>query len=56
METSLDSADATLAMRPGQLLRDLDRRQNDVIAQLDDLESKLEEILRGLRVEPAPRD
>lgn len=39
---------------PGYLLDDLERRQDDVIAQLDDLDSKLEEVLKGL--EPASDD
>ncbi|MEO1525148.1 MAG: hypothetical protein AAFX06_06910 [Planctomycetota bacterium] len=36
---------------PGHLLEELERRQDDVIAQLDDLDAQLEEVLRGL--EPA---
>lgn len=36
---------------PGQLLADLERRQDDVLAQLDDLEAKLAEVLKGLNVE-----
>ncbi len=36
---------------PGQLLAELERRQDDVLAQLDDLESKLRDVLRGLNVE-----
>ena len=35
----------------GHLLDDLERRQDDVIAQLDDLDSKLEEVLKGLEPE-----
>lgn len=35
---------------PGQLLEDLERRQDDVLAQLDDLDAKLTEVLRGLGV------
>lgn len=35
---------------PGQLLQDLERRQDDVLAQLDDLDAKLTEVLRGLGV------
>lgn len=38
---------------PGQLLADLERRQDDVLAQLDDLEAKLAEVLRGLNVDVA---
>ncbi|TWT65314.1 hypothetical protein [Allorhodopirellula solitaria] len=37
---------------PGQLLAELERRQDDAMAQLDDLESKLNEVLKGLNVEP----
>jgi len=37
---------------PGNLLGELERRQEDVIAQLDDLEAQLAEVLRGLGVEP----
>lgn len=36
---------------PGQLLADLERRQDDVLAQLDDLENKLRDVLQGLNVE-----
>lgn len=36
---------------PGQLLADLERRQDDVLAQLDDLEAKLADVLKGLNVE-----
>lgn len=35
---------------PGQLLQDLERRQDDVLAQLDDLDAKLTAVLRGLGV------
>lgn len=34
----------------GQLLYDLERRQDEVMAQLDDLDAKLSEVLRGLGV------
>ncbi len=37
---------------PGQLLRDLERRQDDVLSQLDALDAKLNEVLRGLGVTP----
>ena len=33
---------------PGQLLKELEQRQDDVLAQLDALDAKLEEVLRGL--------
>jgi len=36
---------------PGQLLADLERRQDDVLLQLDDLENKLRDVLRGLNIE-----
>lgn len=36
---------------PGQLLADLERRQDDVLAQLDDLEAKLADVLKGLNVD-----
>ncbi len=36
---------------PGRLLDDLERRQEDVLNQLDDLDAKLAEVLQGL--EPA---
>lgn len=35
---------------PGHLLRDLERRQDDVLDQLDALDAKLNEVLRGLGV------
>ncbi|ELP31677.1 hypothetical protein RBSWK_04183 [Rhodopirellula baltica SWK14] len=34
------------------LLEELERRQDDVLAQLDDLEAKLNEVLSGLKIEP----
>ena len=34
----------------GQLLYELERRQDEVLAQLDDLDAKLTEVLRGLGV------
>ena len=36
---------------PGQLLDELERRQDDVLTQLDDLDAKLSEVLKGLGVE-----
>ena len=39
---------------PGGLLDELERRQEDVLNQLDDLDAKLSEVLKGL--EPAPAD
>ena len=41
---------------PGQLLADLERRQDDVLAQLDDLEAKLAEVLKGLNCDVAEAD
>lgn len=35
---------------PGQLLKELEQRQDDVLAQLDALDAKLEEVLKGLGV------
>lgn len=33
---------------PGGLLGELERRQDDVLAQLDDLDAKLDQVLKGL--------
>ena len=33
---------------PGHLLDELERRQDDVLAQLDDLDAKINEVLKGL--------
>lgn len=35
---------------PGQLLKELEQRQDDVLKQLDDLDSQLREVLEGLGV------
>ena len=35
---------------PGQLLNELERRQDDALQQLDELESQLDEVLKGLGV------
>ena len=35
---------------PGQLLKELEQRQDDVLQQLDDLDSRLREVLEGLGV------
>lgn len=35
---------------PGQLLRELEQRQDDVLKQLDDLDSRLRDVLSGLGV------
>ena len=37
-------------IEPGQLLKELEQRQDDVLAQLDALDAKLEEVLKGLGV------
>lgn len=37
-------------LEPGQLLNELERRQDDVLEQLDTLDAQLEEVLRGLGV------
>ena len=37
---------------PGQLLRELEQRQDDAMAQLDELDEKLNEVLKGLGVTP----
>ena len=36
---------------PGQLLNELERRQDEVLEQLDDLDAKLTEVLRELGAE-----
>ena len=40
----------TLDPEPGQLLNELERRQDDVLEQLDNLEAQLDEVLKGLGV------
>ncbi len=35
---------------PGQLLRELEQRQEEVLQQLDDLDARLKEVLDGLGV------
>ncbi|MDB4676864.1 hypothetical protein OAF09_01410 [bacterium] len=35
---------------PGQLLKELEKRQDDVLEQLDDLDRKLRDVLDGLGV------
>ena len=39
---------------PGGLLGDLERRQDDVLQQLDDLDAKLSEVLAGLEPTRGP--
>ena len=36
------------ALEPGQLLMDLERRQDEVLEQLDDLDAKLKDVLKEL--------
>jgi hypothetical protein len=40
----------TSEIEPGQLLKELEQRQDEVLAQLDDLDAKLREVLKGLGV------
>jgi hypothetical protein len=35
---------------PGQLLNELEQRQDEVLIELDELDAKLREVLRGLGV------
>jgi hypothetical protein len=35
---------------PGQLLKELEKRQDEVLQQLDELDSRLREVLEGLGV------
>ncbi len=49
---TLDTEDS----QPGGLLGELERRQDDVIAQLEDLDAKLSEVLKGLEPEPKEDD
>lgn len=37
-------------MKPGDLLHDLDRRQDDVLTQLDELQAKLDGVLAELGI------
>ncbi len=37
-------------MEPGQLLNELERRQDEVLSELDILDAKLSAVLRGLGV------
>tara|TARA_R110002167_G_scaffold226085_1_gene431288 strand:- start:46 stop:192 length:147 start_codon:yes stop_codon:yes gene_type:complete len=37
-------------MEPGQLLNELERRQDEVLMELDALDAKLSAVLRGLGV------
>lgn len=39
--------------QPGGLLGELERRQDDVLSQLDDLDAKLSDVLKGLEPTPA---
>ncbi len=40
----------TIENEPGQLLNELERRQDDVLAELDKLEAQISEVLQGLGV------
>jgi hypothetical protein len=40
----------TAEIEPGQLLSELERRQDEVLSELDALDAKLKEVLRGLGV------
>jgi hypothetical protein len=42
------SACSHTTQEPGGLLEELERRQDDVLTQLDDLDAKLNEVLQGL--------
>ena len=42
--------DRTAELEPGQLLNELEQRQDDVLEQLDALDTQLQEVLRGLGV------
>lgn len=37
-------------IEPGQLLKELEQRQDEVLKQLDDLDSRLRHVLEGLGV------
>ncbi|MCC9600049.1 hypothetical protein LOC67_05705 [Stieleria sp. JC731] len=41
---------------PGGLLGELERRQDDVLQQLDDLDAKLAEVLKGLEASKAEEE
>lgn len=41
---------AVAEQEPGQLLKELERRQDEALEQLDDLDRKLKEVLAGLGV------
>lgn len=43
-------------IEPGQLLYELEQRQDDVLQQLDDLDAKLSEVLKGLGVAEEEED
>ena len=40
----------TADQAPGQLLKELEQRQDEVLEQLDALDNQLQEVLRGLGV------
>ena len=41
---------------PGRLLDDLERRQDEVLAELDALDARLREVLEGLGASPVEDD
>ena len=46
--SSFSASPTPSEMEPGQLLNELEQRQDDVLQQLDDLDAKLNEVLKGL--------
>ncbi|MCO8124868.1 hypothetical protein NHH03_24230 [Stieleria sp. TO1_6] len=49
-------AQSTADREPGGLLEELERRQDDVLSQLDDLDAKLDEVLKGLEPQKVEGD
>ncbi|MEZ6090613.1 MAG: hypothetical protein R3C05_21860 [Pirellulaceae bacterium] len=47
---SLSTPSASPAISPGDLLHELDQRQNDVLHQLDELQAKLDSVLAELGI------
>lgn len=47
---SASSSPPTTEKEPGHLLHELERRQDQVLEQLDELDAKLTEVLQGLGV------
>ncbi len=59
IDTALSDSEARMSpanpptaatMKPGDLLHDLDRRQDDVLTQLDELQAKLDGVLAELGI------